>query len=344
MLAEMLLQQGHMEGAATEAEMALGDDPSNIPAAKILVSALKNLGRVQEAQAALERMAAHVKEDRDLERLQRDLAAMQTMKAGFEEAKSYRDVLRDKDQAALLEVQHHLIQTEEQFQTVVSSLQEQLNENPTDARIPKKIGDLYFEKKKDFDTAREWYRKASQLAPQDSVIKDKIDDCTIRKFDLQVEEAQRNGDPKLHEIRASRLKFVIQSFERRVQDRPTDMALRFELGKSYFQAGPAFLDKAISEFQQSVKDPKKKSESHLYLGQAFQAKKMFDLAEKQYEQAEAGVIDEKRRLFILYNRARCNAEAGRIDKAVELGKTIMEVDINYRDIAKLVEKWQSGQK
>ncbi len=127
-------------------------------------------------------------------------------------------------------------------------------------------------------------------------------------------------------------------------DRPTDMVLRFELGKSYYLAGPAYLDKAISEFQQSVKDPKRKSESHLFLGRAFQSKKMFDLADKQYEQSEVGVIDDKRRLDITYNRARCNAEAGKIPKAIELGKTIMEVDINYKDISKLVEKWEGGQK
>ena len=344
MLAEMLLQKGHSEGAATEAEMAMGDDSSSIPAAKILVAAYKNLGKVKEAQTVLERLASHVKEDRDLERLQRDLAAMQTMKAGFTDTSDYHSSLKNADQAAKLEIQHHLIQTEEQFQSVTQELEQQMGENPTDARIPKKLGDLFFEKKKDYATARDWYKKASQLAPQDSVLKDKVEDCSVRQFDLQIEEALKTSDPKINEIRAQRLKYLIQCYERRVLDRPTDMSLRFELGKCYYLAGPAFLDRAIGEFQQSVKDPKKKSESHLYLGQTFQAKKMFDLAEKQYEQAEVGVIDDKRKLYIAYNRARCNAEAGKLPKAIELAKTIMEVDIGYKDIAKLLEKWESGQK
>jgi tetratricopeptide (TPR) repeat protein len=343
-LADLLLQKGHSDGAATEAEMAMADDPANVPAAKILVAAYKNLGKVKEAQTVLERVSAHMKEDRELERLQRDLAAMQTMKAGFTDAKDFHDVIKDKDQAAKLEIQHHLIQTEEQFQSVVDALQNQLGENPTESRIPKKLGDLYFDKKKDFSAARDWYKKASQLAPQDSVLKDKVEDCAVRLLDIQIEEALKGNDPKINELRAQRLKLLIQCFERRVADRPTDMVLRFELGKCYYLAGPAFLDMAIGEFQQSVKDPKRKSESHLYLGQTFQSKKMYDLAEKQYEQSEVGVIDDKRKLYIAYNRAKCNAEAGKFPKAVELGKLIMEIDINYKDISKLVEKWESGQK
>ena len=343
-LADALLQKGHSEGAAMEAEMAMGDDPASVAAAKILVSANIKLSRVKEAQTILERIQSHVREDRDLERMQRDLAAMQTMKAGFTDAKDFHDVLKDKDQAAKLEIQHHLIQTDQQFQAVVTELETQLGGNPTDARIPKKIGDLFFEKKRDFTTARDWYKKAAQLAPQDSVLRDKVEDCSIRLFDQQIETALRNNDPKINEIRASRLKFLIQSFERRVQDRPTDMTLRFDLGKAYYLAGPAFLDRAISEFQQSVKDPKKKSDSHVYLGQAFQSKKMYDLAEKQYEQAQLGVIADERKLYIIYNRAKCSAEAGKLPKAVDLGKSIMEVDINYKDISQLVERWENGQK
>jgi tetratricopeptide (TPR) repeat protein len=166
----------------------------------------------------------------------------------------------------------------------------------------------------------------------------------MKMYDIQVDNATKANDPRLPEYKANRLKFTIQSFERRVQDRPTDMTLRFELGKAYFQAGPSFLDKATSEFQQSVKDPKKKTDSHNYLGAAFQRKKLYDMADKQYEHAEQGVFSQDRLNTIWYNRAVCNAEAGNLAKAVELGKRIMEADINYKDIGQLVDRWQKGQK
>jgi tetratricopeptide (TPR) repeat protein len=112
------------------------------------------------------------------------------------------------------------------------------------------------------------------------------------------------------------------------------------LGQAYYKG--SLIDKAIGEFQQAVKDPKKKTESHFYLGRAFQKKKMFDMADKQYANAEADVLSQDRKLDILYNRMVCNSEAGNKPKAIELGKQIMEIDISYKDVAELVEKWTNG--
>ncbi len=340
-LAESLNSQGFSEGGAVEGEFALESDPKNVTAAKVLTECLIKLKRPKEAQQILQKAQAVSKDDRDIEKLQRDLAAMLTMQAGFEEAKDYREVIKDKDGAARLEAQQHLIQNEDQLKAVISDLEEQLSQNPTDARIPKKIADLIFEKRKDYKEAQQWYRKASQLAPHDSVLRDKIDDCDIRVHDVQVERAAKANDPKLREYRAARLKFKIASFERRVKDRPTDMSLRFELGTSYYEAGPNFLDRAVAEFQQSVKDPRKKPDSHFYLGRSFQKKKLYDMADKQYEQAEEAVLAQGKKLMIAYNRALCCAEAGNFPKAIDLGKRIMEVDISYKDIATLLPEWQS---
>jgi tetratricopeptide (TPR) repeat protein len=342
-LAQALVDTGNIIGAGAEAECALNVDGKNLIAAKILCSSLTSQNKIAEAQKILDRVSAHAGEDRDIAKLQRDLAAKQTMKKGFEDAKSYQDIVKNKDQAALLEAQHHLIQTDEQFQAVIANLKEEMSENPTDAKYPKKIADLFFEKKKDFNEAREWYKKASSLAPQDTVLRDKVDDCTIRIWDVQIEAAQKNNDPKLAQLKTERLKFVIQSFERRVADRPTDMVLRFELGKAYYIAGPAFLNKAMGEFQQSVKDPKKKMESHIFLGHGFRKLKNYAQADTQYAKAEeSGVLQQNLQLDIWYNRAVCCFEAGKKEQAVALANKIIEVDINYKDIGQLIEKWQNG--
>ncbi|HLF93424.1 MAG TPA: tetratricopeptide repeat protein [Planctomycetota bacterium] len=340
-LAESLLAQGHSNGAAAEAEMAMRDDPHSVVAAKVLVSAYIGVNKLTEAQNILEKISSLVKEDRDLERLQRDLAARQTMKQGFEDqsgkSADYRNVIKDSGKAADLEADKRLIQTDAAFTKKVDELQGELADNPTDARIPKRIGDLYFEIRKDYTAAGDWYKKASQLAPQDSVLRDKVDDCSLRLYDVQIDNAQKKSDPKLNEYKLARLKFRIQSFERRVQDRPTDMTLRYELGVCYY-AG-SLIDKAIGEFQQAVKDPKRKAESHLFLGKAFQKKKMYDMADKQYSMSIEGVLSQDRRMDILYNRAICNKEAGKKDQAIDLGKQIMEVDIGYKDISALVDEW-----
>jgi tetratricopeptide (TPR) repeat protein len=338
-LAESLLILGHSNGSAAEARMALQDEPANVTALKTLVQAYRNTGKVKEAQSALDRVATLVRDDRDLERLQRDLAAMQTMQAGFDAAgvDGFRKALKNSDQAEELEKRTKLVQTDAEFQKLATELQNEMKENPTDAKLPKKIGDLYFDKKKDYTAARDWYKKASQLAPQDSVLRDKVDDCDLRIMELKAAAAAKTADPKAKELQLSHLKTYIASFERRVADRPTDMGLRYELGIAYYKG--TMNDRAISEFQQSVKDPKKKSASHFYLGRCFQKKKMFEMADKQYVAAEADVVSQDTRLDIMYHRAKLAAEAGKMAQAIELGNKIVEIDINYKDIAELVEKW-----
>ena len=340
-LAETLLSLGHANAAAAEARMALQDDPSNIVGLKTMVQAFSKTGRIKEAQQALDRVASLVKDDRDLERLRRDLAAETSMNQGFAQAgqDGFRSALKNADKAEELEKMSKLVQTDADFQNAIEKLEAEMAEAPTDSRLPKKIGDLYFDKKKDYSTARDWYTKASQLAPQDSVLKDLIENSELKLWEVKIAAAVKANDPKLNELRLGHLKSKIASFERRMQDRPTDMGVRYELGLAYLNG--SMNDKAIAEFQQSVKDPKRKSLSHFNLGKAFQRKKMYDMAEKQYVAAEADVVSQDYRLDIMYHRAKLAAEAGKLPIAIEMGNKIIEIDINYKDIAQLVEKWSS---
>lgn len=342
--AEALLALGHNNGAAAESKMALQDDPGNVIALKTVVQAYSETGRVKEAQSVLDRAASVLKDDRDLEKLRRDLAARQTMAAGFSENNkdNFRASLKNADKAEELEKMSKLVQTDQDFVNAVEKLEAEMAEAPTDSRLPKKIGDLYFEKKKDYVSAKDWYTKASQLSPQDSVLRDKVDDCDLKMWEVKVANARKANpnDPAVKALMLDSLKARIASFERRVQDRPTDMALRYELGLAYLSG--SMNDKAIAEFQQSMKDPKRKSLSHFNLGKAFQRKKMYDMAEKQYVTAEADVVSQDYRLDIMYHRAKLAAEAGKVPAAIEMGNKIIEIDINYKDISQLVEKWSAG--
>ena len=69
---------------------------------------------------------------------------------------------------------------------------------------------------------------------------------------------------------------------------------------------------------------------------------MYDMADKQFVSAEVDVVSQDTRLDIMYHRAKLAAEAGKVPVAVELGNKIIEIDINYKDIAQLVEKWGTG--
>ena len=341
-LAAALLGLGHNEACAVEAEMAIDADSKNIPAAKILCTALKVLGKIGEAQSALEKVARYASEDRDLLKLQRDLAAIATTQKGFEDTagkEGYRSAMKDKDQAGALERRQHMIKDVDDAKAFISDLIKEFGEKP-DYKTARRIGDTALDYLQDSNMAREWFKKAVELNPRDSTLKDRLEDVNLRVLEAKMKKAKKENDPKLKEYLKKLITFKIQIYERRSQDRPTDMGIRFELGRAYYSAGSGMLDKAISQFQQAVKDPKKKIDSHFYLGLGFQKKGLFDMADAQYEKsAKAGIMGQEKKLLITYNRAKCNAQADNFDVALQLGKTIMEADINYKDISSLVTQW-----
>jgi tetratricopeptide (TPR) repeat protein len=131
-------------------------------------------------------------------------------------------------------------------------------------------------------------------------------------------------------------------YRERVKAYPTDLALRFKLAELLFQQGQ--VDGAIGEFQQTVRDPRLRSESQLRLGRAFKAKGQFDLALRQLEQAlegQAGMSDRVKE--VLYERGDTLERMGRAPEAkAEFGR-IYEADINYRDVGDRLRKLEGGE-
>lgn len=348
-LANALAGAKALDGAIIEAGIAAEINPKSADAMKTLGMLLAQRGNPDDiirAQTCLGQAETLNPADRDVGKTLRDLAARATMhKSGIDKAKDFRDVIKDKDKAASLERAGQIIKTDDQFTVAVDDLKKEMATEPKDSRYPKKIGDLYFEVKKNFEVAAQWYQKAVELAPMDSMLKDKVDDCKIRQLEVQVARLRKAGDPKEKQARVELLKFELASAERRVKDRPTDPAAKLEYGKRLLKAGPNFVDKAAQQFQQSMKDPKLKVDSHVLLGSCFKLKQMFDLADQQFELAEkGGFLPPERQMAIWYERAKCKRESGDVDGAIDLGKRIMAEDIGYKDISQLVTQWTQEKK
>lgn len=346
-LANSLYDIRAFKGGAAEAQLCTELDPRNAEAFKILGLCKKEDKDITGAQEAFQKCLSINPSDRDAGKHLRDLAALESMKgSNIEKAKSFRDTLKSQDNAKDLEAASHLLSTDEDVDREIQKTVKELEENPSDFRLLRRLGDIYADKKKDFDTAAQWYQKAGEASPQDSTLRDKVDEMKIKTIDRAILAATKASDAaKLTELKVGKLKFEMQSYERRIKDRPTDLSVKFELGKRYILAGVNFADRAIAEFQLAVKDPKCKMESHIYLALAFQKKKMFDLARDQYEKAQtSGFVPPDKQMFIWYNQAHCYYEAGDKPKAVETLKRILTEDISYKDASTLVDKWTAESK
>lgn len=345
MLGAALMEMNYLDGAAEELRIAIELDPKNGEAYKFLGITYTRQGIVKEAGQALEKARALKPDDPDLDKLIRDLAATETMNRGFKDAKDFRDALKNKDEAEDLEKASHVVKTDADKKMIIDKAIKLATDNPKDVKIVRKVAELYFDMMADPRGAQSWFEKALAITPQDSILRDKIDDCKIRLYDLAIQSYTSKGDTaKVADLKQKKLAFEIESFERRVADRPLDMKAHFELGRRYFAAGASYTDKSIEEFQQSEKDPKLKVDSHLHLGLLFQRKKMYDMALERFEMSEksAVVLSEDKRLLIWYHRMKCQADNGNIPKAVEIGKAILGKNFKYKDVAALVENWQKN--
>ena len=355
-LARALEALGHKEGALAVYAGVVDVDPRNIEALKGAGAMNRDLGHIQAAQECYNAAIRANPADYEVSRAIKELAALETIGRGLSDASSYTDLLKDKSGADSLEQRHHLVKTVDEIDSEIQNLRKQLEAAPADVKLWKALGNFLFEKKKDFDGARDAFQKASELNQADATLWMKAEDCTLRKYDAQIVslEPQVRAAPsdatkveQLKKVRLDRNRFGVQSFEKRVQAHPTDTGLHFELGKYCYelavldraQAG-ALIDRAITEFQMTVKDPKRKIDSHDYLGNAFRAKKMYDMAVTQFQKAlETGVSPSgKQGLRILYNMGRTYEDEGKTAEAVDTYKKILGVDYSYRDTSQRVEK------
>lgn len=133
----------------------------------------------------------------------------------------------------------------------------------------------------------------------------------------------------------------VTEYRRRVQQQPTDFALRFELGSALLELGQT--DAAIAELQLAIKDPRKKAESFLGLGKAFRKKGLADLALGQLEKAlEASGPSGPLGKQTLYEMGSVAHEAGRAAEALAHFSRILEQDIGFLDVAQKVQELKSA--
>jgi tetratricopeptide (TPR) repeat protein len=157
--------------------------------------------------------------------------------------------------------------------------------------------------------------------------------------------ASRPGDADLLGVRG-RLRREIDTREldlyRRKADRyPTDLGLRYEVGVRLFRLG--LLEEAIRELQAARPDPRYHWQALLQLGHCFQARDNWRLAQRNFEDALHHLPESERetRKDLLYRLACGCAEAGDLNRAVDLAHELANLDFSYHDIGRLLDEWQS---
>jgi len=335
-----------LNAAAAAYEGVLLGNPQHTGAMKALGKVLRALGDVPGALAALEQAVKTDPRDQEASRLRKDMAAESyALGAGFATAKTTHDLLRDKDQAKRLEKAQRIVHGEEDLEGHARETREAAAAAPGDPERLVALGMAEAALRR-YDEAEAAIAKACALAPNDGAVRAKLGDVRIGRAERllsDTRQAAERGDAaaagRLAAAEKARLEVLVAEYRSRVAGHPTDLGLRFALAGWLEQAGR--VDEAAAEYQQSVRDPRRRAESLGGLGRCFLAKGMYDLAAKQIEKAleESGGAGEKAK-GMLYDLGVVKEKQGDLPKAREYFARVFEVDIGYRDVAQRLEALQ----
>jgi tetratricopeptide (TPR) repeat protein len=148
--------------------------------------------------------------------------------------------------------------------------------------------------------------------------------------ELEQLREQLRGEIQRREIELYRLK----------ADRyPEQAVYRLELGERLLQMGQ--VDAAIVELQQARRDERLKWKAVMLLGHAFRQRNNWRLAQRNYEEALQllPATEEEARKEILFELAQGNATAGDLQRALDLGHELANIDYAYKNIGRLLEEW-----
>ena len=367
------------------AEDILNSDPNNSAAHRVVVEAAKAMDLPQTGALSLETLLKNSPKDKglaiefaealaasggdasrgekilsdllrarpndgELAKALKNLSARKTMDRGGYGALeggqgSYRDILRDKQEAVSLEQEKRVVKAEDVAERLIGEYEARLQTEPNNLKLVRSLAELYTQKKQ-FARALELYdRVRNSPMGNDPSLERAIAETSVRRFDYQAEQldaAAPDYAEQAAKLQAEKVNFQISECQKRVEKYPTDLAIRFEMGLLYFQAGK--ITEAIGEFQKAQQNPHKRGAAMNYLAQCYAKRKMFDMAARTLQTAikEKAVFDEDKKELV-YNLGCVLESMGKKEEAIEQLKLIYEIDIGYKDVGAKVDAYYAGQ-
>jgi len=193
----------------------------------------------------------------------------------------------------------------------------------------------------------------------------RVGDIKMKQFNRDIRDIKKNlkaapGEEyftgRLKETTQEKLDFELGEYQERVKNYPTDLKLKFELGKRMFQTN--LIDEAIGLLQDAKREPKSKGQAYLLLGRCFTKKGWAEEAIdtiadgiESHPLADDGLGKELRydKMVALMAAAEKAGKVEQAEEANKLASELLQSDINYKDIKQkkqdtsaLLDKLRSG--
>ena len=348
-LKEAALAAGWPEIAVFALRTLLEENPRDVKVLYELGRLYHELGDSDQEVEVYNQITAINPLDAQALRLGKDASARASMKrGGWTQAESYRDLIKDKEEAISLEQQSRLRLTGEALDQQIAETYARHKAQPTNVDLARRLGALN-EQKEDFVVAIGWYQYAADLTKgADTGLARKVSDLKIKCLEREIaaheeflsrdnaDEVRAKKSLELKAAKAKRAEVLIDHARERMARNPTDLQLRFELGENLFNAGR--FREAVPELQRARQNPHARLKAMNLLGCSYSELEMLDLAMKQLEEASKEIVSmDAMKKEIVYNLGLVYERMGEQEKSLACMKQIYEVDYGYKDVARRVE-------
>jgi len=364
-MAEAADALGLLDHAVFFLDQARQKDPKDVTVNRALARLLEKRGNYAHAIALWQLIRESDPKDMEAAQKAKDLAASETIaRGGYKDSSSTEHTPFPSDPAAPKSGAHPRpgpapAEPQDRVTREAAPLLARLENNPTDPHLYLQLSAVY-SKGNLPDRARAVleqglgptgndFRIVLELMERDLETYRRNFAVAERKLG-KAEKAEAEGEEYRHS--AEDLRRIRDKLRREIQARevemyrlkadrfPQELHYRLELGVRL--ADTDQLDEAIVELQHARKDPRLLWKAALHLGLCFNRRNNWRLAQRNFEEALAQLppTEEDGRKEILYQLAVGSAAAGDLQKAVDLGHDLANIDFGYRDIGKLLDEWQ----
>jgi len=326
------------EAAVQLMETARDYHDSDIGLLNLLANFYMKMGRTRSARECFERICELVPNDPDALKLLKDALAMDSMNTdGWSGATSYKDIMKDKGEAELLEKESKAVKSDSDAESLIADVLKKIENEPGNINYYRQLAKLYAQIR-NYEDAVSTMQKAVDINPGDPELDQGLTALHTEYFNFQVEQLRKAGDDEAADAKEQeKAQYVFDNLQERVRRYPNDAALRYDWGKLLYNND--YFNEAIQQFQISQRNPKHRINSLYHLAMCFKQKNQFDMAIDQLEKAcgELYTMDETKK-DVLYELGVISESLGTLDKAAAYFKQIYQVDIGYRDVAQKIEK------
>jgi len=349
--AEAAMAMEMPRSAVLSLEVLARNNPRDKDAVIQFGNALADIGEIVKAERLLADLQRQMPTDQDVGQALKNLSARRTLnEGGYEKAQtegsSYRDMLKDKAEAAKLEQENRVVKSADVVENLISEYETRIaGADSGNARLIRSLAELYAQKKRFADALKTYDRLKTIDTGNDPTLDKAIADTRAKLMDFQMSQLDPTAEDytaKQAELTAQKQTMQLEECKKRVEKFPTDLAIRFELAVLYFQAGK--ITEAIQEFQKAQNNPHKRLTSMSYLAQCFAKRGMNESAVRTFQNAikEMPVFNDEKK-DLIYNLGSVLEKMGKKQEAHDQFIQIYEVDAGYRDVGAKVDAFYAGQ-